>query len=870
MLSKSVSFNARRLSFLPTLQRRKKFLIKHTKQQSRLYSQDLQRNEKETIIKLLYNIGSKQEAEQYLRQFSSVESQKFAVIKVGGAVISNEIDSLASSLSFLNRVGLYPIVLHGGGPQLNIELEKAKIEPQYNNGIRITDAKTLEIARSIFIKENLKLVEALEKLGTRARPITGGVFIADYLDRSEYGYVGQITGINKDVVNASIKAGALPILTSLAETPSGQILNVNADVAAGELAKVLEPLKIIYLNEKGGLINEETKKKIDSINLDEEYDHYMAQPWVKYGTRLKLKEIKELLDHLPRTSSVAITAVEQLPKELFTDSGAGTLIRRGYRLFKFNSLDEMDKNKLQKRLQLNPNSDFISNLSKKSCKVYSDESYDALAIVTQEKTNPNAIPFLEKFVATKTIILNNVIDNIWKMIQKDNPRLLWAIDDRDENKAWHFSRSDGSYTINGKTLFWYGISVEEVSAAIKDFAATLSNTNTTQSSSSGRAFTNVSRNFSTFARYNQYNQYNNNAFSISSLLRRQYSTSTSSKVALIGARGYTGQNFVSLLNNHPYISLSHVSSRELEGQELSGYFKERIKYVNLKAEQMKEMQKNGEVDCWVMALPNGICTPFVQAINEGQADKSLILDLSADYRFDNEWTYGLPELGDRESLRKAKKISNPGCYATGSQLSIAPLLPYISETPTIFGVSGYSGAGTKPSPKNDPKFLENNMIPYSLTDHIHEREISYHLRKTVNFIPHVASFFQGITLTVNIPLSKTFKSAEIRELYEQKYAGEKLIKVVDDVPLVKDISKKHSVKIGGFGVHSSGKRVVIITTIDNLLKGAATQALQVCLMINYLVFSIVYTFLVELIGTFIIQNINLALGYDEYEGIPLE
>ncbi|CAG8492190.1 31922_t:CDS:2 [Gigaspora margarita] len=798
MLSKSVSFNARRLSFLPTLQRRKKFLIKHTKQQSRLYSQDLQRNEKETIIKLLYNIGSKEEAEQYLRQFSSVESQKFAVIKVGGAVISNEIDSLASSLSFLNRVGLYPIVLHGGGPQLNIELEKAKIEPQYNNGIRITDAKTLEIARSIFIKENLKLVEALEKLGTRARPITGGVFIADYLDRSEYGYVGQITGINKDVVNASIKAGALPILTSLAETPSGQILNVNADVAAGELAKVLEPLKIIYLNEKGGLINEETKKKIDSINLDEEYDHYMAQPWVKYGTRLKLKEIKELLDHLPRTSSVAITAVEQLPKELFTDSGAGTLIRRGYRLFKFNSLDEMDKNKLQKRLQINPNSDFISNLSKKSCKVYSDESYDALAIVTQEKTNPNAIPFLEKFVATKTIILNNVIDNIWKMIQKDNPRLLWAIDDRDENKAWHFSRSDGSYTINGKTLFWYGISVEEVSAAIKDFAATLSNTNTTQSSSS---------------------------------------------VALIGARGYTGQNFVSLLNNHPYISLSHVSSRELEGQELSGYFKEKIKYVNLKAEQMKEMQKNGEVDCWVMALPNGICTPFVQAINEGQADKSLILDLSADYRFDNEWTYGLPELGDRESLRKAKKISNPGCYATGSQLSIAPLLPYISETPTIFGVSGYSGAGTKPSPKNDPKFLENNMIPYSLTDHIHEREISYHLRKTVNFIPHVASFFQGITLTVNIPLSKTFKSAEIRELYEQKYAGEKLIKVVDDVPLVKDISKKHSVKIGGFGVHSSGKRVVIITTIDNLLKGAATQALQ---------------------------NINLALGYDEYEGIPLE
>jgi N-acetyl-gamma-glutamyl-phosphate reductase / acetylglutamate kinase len=92
----------------------------------------------------------------------------------------------------------------------------------------------------------------------------------------------------------------------------------------------------------------------------------------------------------------------------------------------------------------------------------------------------------------------------------------------------------------------------------------------------------------------------------------------------------------------------------------------------------------------------------------------------------------------------------------------------------------------------------------------------------------VAPYFQGINLTVNIPLNKTFKSSEIKELYEQKYSGEQLIKVVDDIPLVKDNFEKHFVRIGGFGVHSSGKRVVIVASIDNLLKGAATQALQVC------------------------------------------
>lgn len=230
---------------------------------------NLQRSsEKETIIKLLYNIGSRNEVEQYLSQFSSVNKHQFAVIKVGGAVITDELDTLASALTFLNRVGLYPIVVHGAGPQMNKLLADAGVEPQYEDGIRITDSKTLTIARQVFQSENLKLVEALEKLGTRCRPINGGVFTAEFLDKPKYNLVGKITRINRDLIESSIRAGALPILMSLAETPDGQILNVNADVAAGELAKVLQPLKIVYLNEKGGMFHGVTGKKFDVINLD--------------------------------------------------------------------------------------------------------------------------------------------------------------------------------------------------------------------------------------------------------------------------------------------------------------------------------------------------------------------------------------------------------------------------------------------------------------------------------------------------------------------------------------------------------------------------------------------------------------------------
>lgn len=133
----------------------------------------------------------------------------------------------------------------------------------------VLDAKTLNIARRVFAEENLRLVAALEKLGARARPIVTGVFTADFLDREKYGLVGKITRVDKRPIEAAINAGALPILTSLAWSEEGQLLNVNADVAAGEVAKELEPLKIVYLNDKGGLFHGVTGEKLSVINLDE-------------------------------------------------------------------------------------------------------------------------------------------------------------------------------------------------------------------------------------------------------------------------------------------------------------------------------------------------------------------------------------------------------------------------------------------------------------------------------------------------------------------------------------------------------------------------------------------------------------------------
>ena len=791
--------------------------------------------------------------EQYLSHFSSVESHQFAVIKVGGAVLSDDMDTLASALTFLHRVGLYPIVVHGAGPQLNKLLEEAKVEPQYEGGIRITNPQTLRIARKVFQDENLKLVDALEKLGTHARPINGGVFVADYLDKAKYQLVGKITSVNKELIESSIRAGALPILTSLADTPEGQILNVNADVAAGELARVLQPLKIVYLNEKGGLFHGVTGKKMDVINLDEEYDALLKEAWVKYGTKLKIKEIHDLLQHLPRSSSVSIISAEHLHKELFTHSGAGTLIRRGNRLFKSSGREALRLLDIQSVSRLLEENDplilsgkqtvaqVLASIDSEECTAYYDKAYDILCVV-RHKHNELQIPHLEKFVATRNAALNNVNDNVWQTVKRDFESLLCVVPRDDSNKTWFFERCDGSYTWNDQTMFWYSKdSIPSVETFIKrviaQFPASGGNGSAKRSLCTA-AFNQSSnkRQFSTFRTH----------FGNALLQKRMMSSQRS--VGIIGARGYTGRELIRLIDGHPQLNLACVSSRELEGKQCEHYKKDKVTYSNLKPSSLPAIK---EVDCWVLALPNGVCAPFVASFDGVSAShRPILLDLSADYRFTSDWQYGLPELyGIRakyNSGKGIKRISNPGCYATGSQLAIAPLLKHLSGIPTVFGVSGYSGAGTTPSRKNNIKELSNNLMPYSLVGHVHEREIGYHSKAKhgVAFIPHVGQFFQGISLTVSIPLNQTMTKEAVHAMYKHTYANEKLVKVlsVGEIPEVRDISGKHHVEIGGFSVASKGDRVVVVATIDNLLKGAATQALQ---------------------------NINLALGFNEFSGIPV-
>lgn len=313
-------------------------------------------------------------------------------------------------------------------------------------------------------------------------------------------------------------------------------------------------------------------------------------------------------------------------------------------------------------------------------------------------------------------------------------------------------------------------------------------------------------------------------------------------IGLVGGRGHVGAELIALIAAHPRFELRYVSSRERTGQRIAGHvpaYRGDLAYTAPSIAELPQL----DADAVVLALPNHKAQVLVDAFDAAAPDPAVdgpvIIDLSADFRFDPGWIYGLPEL-DRTVLPGARRISNPGCYATAMQLALAPLVEVLDGPAQCFGVSGYSGAGTTPSDNNDPDLLRDNLLPYALAGHLHEAEVTRHLRHQVEFMPHVAPHFRGLTITANAHLSRAVTREEVVQRFVSRYAAERLVRVIDTPPRVRDVSGTHRVEIGGFAMSADGRRVVIVATLDNLLKGAATQAMQ---------------------------NLNLAFGLNEFAGI---
>lgn len=427
----------------------------------------------DVLRNLLENLAERAEIERFLNRYSRVDPIRFAIVKVGGGVLSDDLDEVASALAFLHGMGLFPVVVHGVGPQLDLAVEEAALETERIDGLRVTSPDILNIMLRVIDAENLKLVTALGERDVPAWPIIGGVFKASLVDGERLGMVGEVDRVNLESIAAAVRSGHLPIVECVGATTSGQIVNINADAAARALALSIRPEKIVFLTPSGGLLDE-TGSVIPAVNLAEDYERLIREHWVTGGMALKLREVEQLLGALPRTSTVSITTPEHLAAELFTDKGSGTLVHQGETIDIHTDLSNLDRGSLHTLLErafgrtVMPS--YLDDLD--PCRIYITADYSAAAIVTEEL----GMPYLDKFAVTAESQGLGLGASLWNRLTDDMSQLFWRSRSDNPLNAWYFKRAEGSWRQGDWIVFWYGVDTAEEIAACRDHASSLPKT----------------------------------------------------------------------------------------------------------------------------------------------------------------------------------------------------------------------------------------------------------------------------------------------------------------------------------------------------------------------------------------------------------
>jgi len=326
------------------------------------------------------------------------------------------------------------------------------------------------------------------------------------------------------------------------------------------------------------------------------------------------------------------------------------------------------------------------------------------------------------------------------------------------------------------------------------------------------------------------------------------------RILVAGASGYAGALAAELVDRHPALDLAAATSRSDAGNRLSAL------YPQYRCDDVLEelaLGSHGALDGAIVAYPHGASAPVVAELRAAGVP---VVDLSADFRLSEQsvyedWyvphqapellaeaVYGLPER-NREQIKGAGLVANPGCYPTASVLALAPLAPFISDV-VIDAKSGVSGAGREASAVTHFVSVDENIRPYGVGNHRHMPEIDQELalagaqELTVTFTPHLVPLDQGELVSCYATLNEL---VDIDSLYADAYDGEQFVEVVSHVPGVREVRGTNLCRINARIDARTGKAFVF-AVIDNLWKGAASQA---------------------------IQNLNLILGLPEAQGIEL-
>jgi N-acetyl-gamma-glutamyl-phosphate reductase len=335
------------------------------------------------------------------------------------------------------------------------------------------------------------------------------------------------------------------------------------------------------------------------------------------------------------------------------------------------------------------------------------------------------------------------------------------------------------------------------------------------------------------------------------------------KVGVIGASGYSGGELLRILAGHEGVELAHITSRKYSGEKVHGRHPNLRGVLDLEFEDLSENAVAGDCDLVFTATPHGASMEIVPKLLDRGAK---VVDLSGDFRFKDvsiyekyygrehghpeiQAAYGLPEL-HREEIKKAMLVANPGCYPTAAILGLAPVVnagAIEGDRIVADAKSGVSGAGASPSTSTHFCMANESVLAYNTTAHRHMPEIEQELSSfekgvKVSFVPHLVPVNRGISITLHCFLKSDKNEEEIRNLYEKFYEGESFVRVLDvgEVPRFSAVRGSNFNDIGCFKIDEERNRLIVVSASDNLVKGAAGQA---------------------------VQNMNLMLGFKETLGL---
>lgn len=318
------------------------------------------------------------------------------------------------------------------------------------------------------------------------------------------------------------------------------------------------------------------------------------------------------------------------------------------------------------------------------------------------------------------------------------------------------------------------------------------------------------------------------------------------KIGIVGGAGYTGGELIRLLINHPFTDIQFVHSRSNAGKLVSTVHQDLVGETNL----LFSDAYSNDINLLFLCLGHGESKKFLA---ENQIDEKIkIIDLANDFRlsaanqFDNKsFVYGLPEL-NREQIKAATAIANPGCFATAIQLGLLPLAKAgLLQTVYTTGITGSTGAGQSLASTSHFSWRANNIQAYKTLTHQHLGEISESLSQlqsnnsiSVNFVPWRGDFTRGIFISSQLECTKSLD--ELYTLYENYYLNDPFTLISKDPIFLKQVVNTNKCVIQ---LEKNGNQLVIHSAIDNLLKGASGQA---------------------------VQNMNLLFGLDEKTGLGLK